>query len=180
MATDSMEKEIPAFRRHDFESYVQTLRSSCTTGKGSIALTARYDPITAHINDPFVKAKIDAFSGTEKRRFRAGLPTKEAILAQPNLVEQALPHLVNFKAFAYIVPAGQDDDVNLFRNDYLALKAKCEVWSQSEAAIYRVCIASLRRGDMLDLCDERVSSNFAVRLLLQKITAAGANFSDKA
>ena len=72
MAMETTEK-IPAFRRSEFETYLQTLRSACTHDSGSIALTARYDPITSHINDPFVLAKINGFSSTEQ------LPLKMAL-----------------------------------------------------------------------------------------------------
>ena len=174
-----MEK-IPAFRRTEFEAYLQTLRSACTKGNGSIALTAKHDPITSHLNDPFVKAKIDSLRITDRRRFLAAVPSEDAILRQPNLVEDTLPHLVNFKAFSYIVPNGERDSPQHFRADYLALKAACTQWTQSEAAVYRVCLYSLKLSNELEINPDRTSEHFAGRYLLQKIKEAGANYSDKA
>ena len=179
MATDTSDK-IPTFRRSEFATFLQTLRSACTTGNGSIALTAQHDPITSHVNDPFVKLALDNLSARERSRFNSAIPSAKAILLKPNLVEDALPHLVHFKAFSYIVPSGQKDNANLFRADYLALKAACTQWTNSEAAVYRTCVESLRKGDMLELCDEEISANFSGRLLLQKITDAGSKYSDKA
>ena len=182
--SDMTHDRIPAFRREDFQTYLQTLRSACTAGLGSVVLTALKDPISAHIADPFVKIQVDALGAPEKRRFRQHFPAdySNQVLHQPNKVMQSLPKLVELKVFSYEKPDDNSEvSAHTFRQDYLTLKATCEKWIQSESNIYRVCVESLRKSDMLDeVCTEAISKHFAGRLLLSKIEEAGANYSDKA
>ena len=80
LALDDEElKEMTTFRRTEFESesYLHTLRSACTTGIGSIALTALHDPLTAHLEDPFIKDVIDSLSNRNKTRFLNAMSSKQ-------------------------------------------------------------------------------------------------------
>ena len=143
---DMTHDRVPAFRREDFQTYLQTLWSACTAGLGSYALTALKDPISTHVADPFVKTRIDALGAPEKRRYKSAVPNNysDLVLKQPNKVMETLPTLVSLKAFSYETPADVNDvSPHVFRQDYLALKASCEKWIQSESSIYRVCVESL-------------------------------------
>lgn len=101
-------------------------------------------------------------------------------MKNPSKVLDALPVLIHFKAFSYIIPNGAAFSPHLFRSDYVELKKACDKWIQSESAIYRTCCASLKLGNMLELDTEETSKNFSGRLLMTKIIAEGANFSDTA
>ena len=129
MASDDATNErIPAFRREGFQNYLQTLRSACTAGSGSIALTAKTDPISAHVRDPFVKLQVATLDADKLAAFNESIPSDDAIMKQPNnKVMDALPHLVKYRAFSFDPPAdGSEASPYLFRSDYLTLKSSCE------------------------------------------------------
>ena len=99
--------EFQLFTERVFKTtcYLQTLRSAYTAGSVSIALTAKTDPISAHVHDPFVKLQFTTLDANKLAVFNASIPSKDDILKQPNKVMDALPHLVKYREFSFDPPA---------------------------------------------------------------------------
>ena len=174
---DNTAKAIPAFTRDDFPSYFKMIKSSCSTSKGAVAMVADADPITVHVQDPFISALIGEMSNKNRRAFRDSMSSATQIKAKPKLVFEALKIVFENKL---VIHAEGSEYLTAIRPAYMELKSACETWVQSESTILRICCSSLQAGDMLQLANDSLMQDFAGRALLDIIEKEGANYSDKA
>ena len=147
---------IPAFTKENFTSYLKLLRAACAKGDGVFVMSGK-DPITAHVNDDFVKAIVDKYERRAKAKFLKELPTEKQIGADPKLVRKGLSVLYSYKTFIGADEA--DFKIADVRAEYSQLSQDCERWIRGESMIHAVCCTSLEAGNMLQLDDTDISKN---------------------
>ena len=173
-------RNIPPFKFEDFTTYFKSLSKLCYKGIGCICLAQHAkDPITSHIDDPSITSLICKLDGESQRMLSASLPSAAEVLERPQVLIEALKSFMKYGLFKNRLLVNDSENVKRsgIHAAYSELRKSCDAWIESETHVFRVCCESLRTGDMLHLCTDEISANFAGRYLLNKISSTGSQFT---